>query len=316
MPANTDPQSATETLANGVSTHTIDILRVGAGFRASVIHTLSDLEGVLIAQLENDNLSVNKSAKLSALLSQSQKQISNAYSLVSGMMQENLKELATLEKKHTEASVAKAMNVSASLVSSGLSAKQLEAVVNKPLLFGHSSADWWQGQSEELRRKFSGAMQQGFLLGESVDELARRIRGSKDHGYADGIMPLTKRQAEALVRSSVIAISNQASIETIAEMGDIVKGIQWSCFVAGTMVEQPHKCTPIESIQPGDMVTGGSGLPRKVIAVSQNRRRLMARLKLSNGETLTCTADHRFLTLRGWVQARHLQNGEPFAFRQ
>lgn len=227
MPDDTDPVSATETLANGVTTHTVDILRVGAGFRAEVIHTLSDLEGVLIAKLENDNLSVNKSAKLSALLSQSQKQIANAYSLISGTMQSNLKDLAGLEKTHTEQQVAKAMNVSASLVSSGLSAKQLEAVVNSPLLFGHSSAEWWAGQAESLRMKFSGAMKQGFLLGESVDELARRIRGSKDKGYADGLMPMTKRNAEALVRSSVIAISNAASIETIKEMEDIAKGIQW-----------------------------------------------------------------------------------------
>lgn len=227
MPDDTDPVSATETLASGVTTHTVDILRVGASFRAEVITTLSDLEGVLISKLESDNLSVNKSAKLSALLQQSQKQIANAYSLISSTMAGNLKELASLESEHTGQQIAKAMNVSASLVSSGLSAKQLEAAVNKPLLFGHSSAEWWAGQAENLRMKFSAQMQQGFLLGEGVDELARRIRGSKDKNYEDGIMPLTKRQAEALVRSSVIAMSNQASIDTIAGMEDIAKGIQW-----------------------------------------------------------------------------------------
>lgn len=129
-------------------------------------------------------------------------------------------------------------------------------------------------------------------------------------------MAAKKREAAALVRSAAISVSNEARLRQFKELGDVVKGIQWACFVPGTMVEQPDKWIAIEQIKPGDTVIGGTGQPRRVTAVSSQKRSKMARLRLSNGQTLVCTADHRFLTDRGWIQAHHLHPGEPFASHQ
>src|SRR5438105_8691570 len=63
--------------------------------------------------------------------------------------------------------------------------------------------------------------------GQTIDQLVRRIRGTADAGFADGIMQTTRNQAEALVRTSVLAVSNEAQLQTFKENDDLVKGVQW-----------------------------------------------------------------------------------------
>ncbi len=218
--------AAADDALDSVSSHTIDILRVAAGMRSAVIARLIDLEGELSSALSRaDDLSANKYAKLNALLKQTTAQIIDAYSQIDGFTKDDLKQLATLEGKQA----VKIVNgtIGADVVSVALSPKQLEAIVDAPIIFGNSSSQWWEAQAEDLRAKFAAQMQQGLLLGEGIDELARRVRGTKAAGYADGIMDKKKREADALVRSSVISTANEARLRTYAEMSDIVKGIQW-----------------------------------------------------------------------------------------
>ncbi len=70
-------------------------------------------------------------------------------------------------------------------------------------------------------------MKQGYALGEDVDALIRRVRGTKAGGFTDGIMQASRREAEALVRSSVQTISNAAAMEGFKKLSDTIKGIEW-----------------------------------------------------------------------------------------
>lgn len=225
--------AASDDALESVSNHQIDILRVEAGLRAAVIERLIELEGSLTTTLSRngDNLTANKYAKLDALLKQTTGQIIDAYSQIEGVSKNDLQQLAKLEGKQA----VKIVNgtIGADVVSVALSPKQLEAIVDDPIIFGNSSKTWWESQSEDLRAKFGAAMREGLLRGESIDELARRVRGTKANGYADGIMEKKKREAEALVRSSVISTANEARLRTYQEMPDLVKGIQWVATLDG-----------------------------------------------------------------------------------
>lgn len=218
--------AASDDALDEVSTHQIDILRVASGLRGAVIARLIELEGELSSTLARaEDLSANKYAKLNALLKQTTAQIIDAYSQIDGVTKDDLKQLAALEGKQA----VKIVNgtIGADVVSVALSPKQLEAIVDAPVIFGNSSSKWWEAQAEDLRNKFGAAMQQGLLLGEGIDELTRRVRGTKANGFTDGIMDKKKREADALVRSSVISTANEARLRTYAEMSDMVKGIQW-----------------------------------------------------------------------------------------
>jgi len=118
---------------------------------------------------------------------------------------------------------------------------QISALMSDTLIEGAPSSDWWARQDRALAQKFEDQMRQGILRGETNAELVRRVRGAATGKrsvywlgderkvfveFAGGIMDVGTRQAEALVRTSVQAVSNAANYETLRQNSDIVRGVQ------------------------------------------------------------------------------------------
>lgn len=209
-----------------VATQTINILRVAAGQQKAALARLAELQTDLTGALENaEGLSPNKLAKLDALLKQTDKSIAQGYSDIKATHAEGLAGVAKIESKHAAKLVTAGIGVP--VVSVMIPEKQLETIVDGKHIFGHSAGEWWDGQATDLQQKFRGVVQQGILLGQSVDEMTSKVRGTKAGNFEDGIMAAKKREAAALVRSAAISVANEARIRQFKEMSDIVKGIQW-----------------------------------------------------------------------------------------
>lgn len=72
------------------------------------------------------------------------------------------------------------------------------------------------------------------------------------------------------------------------------------CFVAGTMVRTPDGDKPIQTLIVGDLVVTPMGSKPIVFTGNRISNELVA-VTLSNGKTITCTADHPFITSDGCV---------------
>lgn len=68
----------------------------------------------------------------------------------------------------------------------------------------------------------------GFTTGKTVDQMAREIRGTRSAGYADGILQIDRRNAQAVVRTAVQHLAATVQQRTFAENADVVKAITWS----------------------------------------------------------------------------------------
>jgi hypothetical protein len=82
------------------------------------------------------------------------------------------------------------------------------------------------------------------------------------------------------------------------------------CFVAGTPVLMADGSTlPIQDIEVGDAVAtfavGGDLIPGRVVALIRGTSAEVLEIELDE-QTIRCTAPHRFLTQRGWVEAGDL----------
>lgn len=78
-----------------------------------------------------------------------------------------------------------------------------------------------------------------------------------------------------------------------------VRGFQFHCLVAGTMVQTEHGERPIEDIKPGDLVWTRVGLRRVLTTGSKHAQVVRAQL---GSRELVGTAEHLVLTEnRGWV---------------
>jgi SPP1 gp7 family putative phage head morphogenesis protein len=64
----------------------------------------------------------------------------------------------------------------------------------------------------------------GFVEGETIDQLVRRIRGTRVNQFKDGILEINRRNAEALVRTAVSHTAQSARDDVFAANSDIIKG--------------------------------------------------------------------------------------------
>ena len=78
------------------------------------------------------------------------------------------------------------------------------------------------------------------------------------------------------------------------------------CFIAGTKVLTPTGSAPIESLKADDEVLTSSG-PQRIKTLVRNSSAKLVDVRLSNGQTITCTREHPFFTDIGWVTAEHLE---------
>ena len=77
-------------------------------------------------------------------------------------------------------------------------------------------------------RKVESAVRVGFAQGKTVGEIARIIRGTKGANFRDGILGgVTKREANAMVRTSLQHVSNSAQQMMYADNSDIIEGYIW-----------------------------------------------------------------------------------------
>lgn len=85
------------------------------------------------------------------------------------------------------------------------------------------------------------------------------------------------------------------------------------CFHRETLVNTGYGKKPIGSFKIGDTVLNKEGIS-KVSNVFVNKVPVerIAKMKLSNGDTIVCSKDHEFLTETGWLKAYEIRQGVLF----
>lgn len=225
--------SANEVLADKARTHAVDLLRFDAATRRGVLRQLERLEKDLLDRLRAADIG---GAEGEAVLTPFQRQrtemlrnevtetIRTAYRGIDQSTTTELAELATIEGERTLRGINGALGTDA--VTQLPSPAMLRAVAGDALVQGAPSAEWWSRQAGDLVERFSDEVRQGVIAGETNSEIVRRIRGTRAAGYKDGVMKVTRRNAQALVRTSVQSVANAAMMMTARENDDVVKGYE------------------------------------------------------------------------------------------
>lgn len=132
---------------------------------------------------------------------------------------------------------------------------------------------------EHLWATARAQLAEGFEAGESIEQLAARLRRSAG---------LAARSSVLVARTSVIEASNFGSI-SMARLSGLDMEKEWLCVVAGT---------EIAAIEP--------------LQVVERRRTTgwLTTLRTNHGRFLTVTPNHPVLTSRGWIRAHSLHVGD------
>lgn len=211
----------------------VDQARYEAGLRQRVLDLLKKLERQLVHDIQDAELDTARTdwqkARLRNLLGLADEKIRDFYGRVESMTSEELAGLVQVAGTN----LAKLLNhaVGADVLQRlNWTDAQLRAIADETLVFGAPAKEWWSRQATELSQAFADQMREGMLRGETIQELTWRVAGKAagpKYPAAPGIMEVSRRNAEALVRTSVLTVANEAHLQTFQANDGVIKGLQW-----------------------------------------------------------------------------------------
>lgn len=222
--------NASDIIADRLIQRGIYLERYKSGFNNRILAELEKLEDGLTRELVSlfskgtPNRTV-RVQRLEKLLGETRHVIRRAYAENKSLAGKELTRLAANEQAY----VVDAINDTAGIeiMERHLNYDELKKLTDDTLIHGAKSGDWWDRQGEDLQKRFGDQMRQGVLRGETLDQLVARVRGTQAKAFTDGVMPLSRRQAEALVRTSTQAVANATRLETYMANADVTNAIQW-----------------------------------------------------------------------------------------
>lgn len=226
-----------------VSRHA-DLNRYASGLSRKTLAMLDKLGKGLARDLMDAGLDATRTdwqrARLRSLLKAVQERTGKAYAEIAEMHASEMSGLVEVSGAHITTAINGALGAGL-LIPPKWTAEQLAAIASDVLVDGAPSAEWWSRQADGLTRAFADQMRQGMLRGENVAQLRDRILGQNLPGIgavgkvdlrtvqpaARGLIQTARRNAEGLVRSSVISTANAAHLAAYQANSDIMEGMEW-----------------------------------------------------------------------------------------
>ena len=202
------PDNANEAFFDAIIRHQIGLLRNAGHIRNQIFEILDATEADIRDRIMRlDGQTVTR-ARLERLLNEITALRSDAWKKSAQVWRDELIAIAKAEPEF----VANAMRtVSPSLLQTTLpTAEVLAAIVSQQPFEGRVMREWAQNVRNADLARIRAQIQIGLTHGESMQQIARRVVGTVRQRGRDGVTQISRRDAQGITRTAVIAISNQA----------------------------------------------------------------------------------------------------------
>lgn len=213
-------------LEDQLTRHTVLVERLKSGEAARFLPFLRELDRRLRERLTREGVTEFQRNRLERLLADVDAIMRDVLGRFTGQLQLDLREFAA-----SEVGFATRLLDDAGFAATSLAPELAwAAVASQPLAAGNGKllapfiADWTRSERERV----TGAIRLGVAQGQTVPQIVQGIRGTRAQRYGDGILAVTSRHAETVVRTAVAHVGTVARSETYARNADIIKGEQWS----------------------------------------------------------------------------------------
>jgi SPP1 gp7 family putative phage head morphogenesis protein len=271
-------RTANELLLDALIRHQTYLMRYSVTLRKRMLAVLGRTEediGMLIRDRLRESTGLTTSVELrrmQALLESLTTLRSASWKDANTLMLDEMSELAYQEPINLSSIITTVAPVIAETVLPP--ARQLRAIVSSRPFDGALLKDWADGLASEDIRRIHGAIQMGMIAGESSDAIARRVIGTNALNGTDGVLQMTRRQVEAISRTAVQHIANNARNDFMLENADLMIG---ELYVATL----DARTTPVCRANDGKTFPVGKG-PRPPLHIACRSLRVPA----LNGEVL------------------------------
>lgn len=180
----------------------------------------------LSAALAEITASNFKADRLEALLGSARALNAQAYAQVGVELRQELRDFVAYETSYQQQALESVLPVQVHVAA--VSAEQVyAAALARPfqgVLLNGALADLEAGKAKKIRQ----AVAQGFVEGRTTDQIIRELRGTRARGYADGILEISRRDAEAVTRTALGHMAGFVQDRSADANVDLIKAVVWS----------------------------------------------------------------------------------------
>lgn len=206
-------------LQDAILRHSLQLLRLSAGEQAEADAIMRALIRDLETLLQSRNVSAATKAELRGIVAEAKAAIDSRYAAAARSVDTH--RLAIIVAEQTQHLIEP---LAAGAVARRVTAETLASLTKDVLIDGAPSSAWWEKQAEDTAFKFAAQVRQGVINGETNERIVQRIVGRRGE---PGIMDVARRNARALVHSSVMSAANEARLATFRANSRFIKGIRW-----------------------------------------------------------------------------------------
>jgi SPP1 gp7 family putative phage head morphogenesis protein len=228
--------TATERLFDLDVQHQIGLSKYSTATVRKMRALLDRVDGDLQAQIralswEEVERQSAKVKRLNKLIEGIRVTLAEANGVVLKSLNKDLNELAAYEAEFQAGMIKRV----ATEVSSGFTvqptAEQLKAAVHSRPFQGRILREWGRDWDAASFKRVRDSIRISFIEGESIENAIRRIRGTKALGYRDGVLEISKRGADTLVRTAISHVSNAAKEAFFAANPATIQGVIYSAVL-------------------------------------------------------------------------------------
>lgn len=266
--------------------HAIGLVRYSSATVRRIIALLNRTDPDIVAQIQArvGDISNVTDDRLQALLAAIRDINRRAYDAVTKTLEGDLIELAHYEADYQAKTLTDALSVTWDVTAPAPST--LAAAVNSRPFQGALLHEWVAGLEEGRARRLRDAIRMGLVEGETTDQIVRRVRGTKALNYRDGVLDISRRSAEAVVRTAVNHTATRAREETYKANDELIKGIRWvSTLDARTSAVCRARDGKIYPVDTGPRPPAHIGCRSSTSAVTKSWRELGLSADEVDGET-------------------------------
>lgn len=216
--------------------HQVGVRRWASGEVKRILVLLEKMDRELVAKLRERLSRLGQvtdftSTRLKRLLADVKELRAEAMAAVREQLSGDLVKLAKIEVGIEERLLRSSIPIQMEFASVQASALR-EIVYQKPF-GGKLLSQWYDGLRAADSRRLTEALQLGLSLGESVPQMMARVAGTRAMNYADGALAMTRRNAEAVVRTAANHVSNASREAMWTENASVIAGLRWTSTLDG-----------------------------------------------------------------------------------
>ncbi len=93
---------------------------------------------------------------------------------------------------------------------------------------GRLLSEWARSLDADRMIRIRDAVRMGYVEGQTTSQIVQRVRGTRARGYADGIIEIDRRNAEAVVRTAISHTAGVTRDRFNEENADLIKAVEWA----------------------------------------------------------------------------------------